>query len=61
MADENILLNVAGLSAAVDEKVILHDVDLTVGAGETHVPIANGAGKSTLGPVCVAQAIPNTR
>ena len=32
MADENILLNVAGLSAAVDEKVILHDVDLTVGA-----------------------------
>ena len=37
MADEKILLNVAGLSAAVDEKVILHDVDLTVGAGETHV------------------------
>ena len=50
MADENILLNVAGLSAAVDEKVILHDVDLTVGAGETHVLMGpNGAGKSTLG------------
>lgn len=41
MADENILLNVAGLSAAVDEKVILHDVDLTVGAGGAHV--ADGA------------------
>ena len=52
MADENILLNVAGLSAAVDEKVILHDVDLTVGAGETHVLMGpNGAGKSTLGHV----------
>lgn len=52
MADENILLNVAGLSAAVDEKVILHDVDLTVGTGETHVLMGpNGAGKSTLGHV----------
>ena len=52
MTDENILLNVAGLSAAVDEKVILHDVDLTVGAGETHVLMGpNGAGKSTLGHV----------
>ena len=52
MTDENILLNVAGLSAAVDEKVILHDVDLTVGAGETHVLMGpNGACKSTLGHV----------
>ena len=33
MADENILLNVAGLSAAVDEKVILHDVDASVFCG----------------------------
>ncbi len=52
MADENTLLRVSGLSAAVDEKTILHDVDFAVGAGETHVLMGpNGAGKSTLGHV----------
>ena len=44
------LLNVADLTASVDEKTILHDVNLNIPAGETHVLMGpNGAGKSTLG------------
>ncbi len=44
------LLTVEGLTASVDEKTILHGIDLTVPAGETHVLMGpNGAGKSTLG------------
>ena len=44
------LLSVRGLTASVDEKTILHGVNLNVAAGETHVLMGpNGAGKSTLG------------
>lgn len=44
------LLSLSGLSASADETPILHDIDLAVGAGETHVIMGpNGAGKSTLG------------
>lgn len=44
------LLKVSGLSVCAGEKAILHDVDLSIGAGETHVLMGpNGAGKSTLG------------
>lgn len=44
------LLSVCGLTASVDEKTILHGVNLDVAAGETHVLMGpNGAGKSTLG------------
>ena len=44
------LLSVADLTASVDEKTILHDVNLNIPAGETHVLMGpNGAGKSTLG------------
>lgn len=44
------LLSVRGLTASVDEKTILHGVNLDVASGETHVLMGpNGAGKSTLG------------
>ena len=50
MASE--LLTISGLSAGTEDKPILHDIDLSVGAGETHVLMGpNGAGKSTLGHV----------
>lgn len=47
----DLLLEVAGLSVAIDgELPILHDINLQVKRGETHVLLGpNGAGKSTLG------------
>ncbi|MGN0837662.1 MAG: Fe-S cluster assembly ATPase SufC [Pyramidobacter sp.] len=44
------LLQVENLTVSVEEKEILHGVNLIVRAGETHVLMGpNGAGKSTLG------------
>ena len=52
------LLNIAGLTASVDEKTILQGIDLTVGAGETHVLMGpNGAGKSTMGHVIMGDPV----
>lgn len=46
------LLVIEGLAAQVAGKQILHDVSLTVGAGEVHAIMGpNGAGKSTLSGV----------
>lgn len=46
----NELLNIQNLSVRVTEKPILHNLNLSMGAGETHVLMGpNGAGKSTLG------------
>ena len=43
------MLEVKGLNVEVEGKEILHDVNLTIGAGETHVLFGpNGAGKTTL-------------
>ena len=46
------LLTISDLTAAADEKTILHDVNLSIEPGTTHVLMGpNGAGKSTLGHV----------
>ncbi len=46
------LLTISGLSAGIEGKPILHDIDLSVEPGTAHVLMGpNGAGKSTLGHV----------
>jgi Fe-S cluster assembly ATP-binding protein len=50
------LLSIRGLDAAVDDKQILHSVDLDIGEGGVHVLMGpNGAGKSTLGHVVMGE------
>lgn len=56
------LLSVSDLTASVDEKTILHGIDLAVNAGETHVLMGpNGAGKSTMGHVIMGDPVYTVR
>ena len=53
------VLNVTGLAARVEDKQLLHGVDLTINKGETHVLMGpNGAGKSTLLRTLAGQLAP---
>ena len=53
------LLNVKNLSVDVEEKSILHGINLTINKGETHVLMGpNGAGKSTLLNAITGAGIP---
>ena len=46
------ILKISQLTARVEEKEILHDINFEMRKGETHVLMGpNGAGKSTLGYV----------
>ena len=46
------LISINGLFAGVDGETILHDINLNIKRGETHVLMGpNGAGKSTLGNI----------
>lgn len=57
---ETPLLEVRGLRAGYGQVNVLHDIDLTVGAGEVVVVLgANGAGKSTL-MSAISGLIPHT-
>ena len=52
------LLDVQNISVSVDEKKVLSDMSLIIGAGETHVLLGpNGAGKSTLGNVLMGNPV----
>lgn len=43
------MLELKGLSVTIEDKEILHDINLTIGQGETHVLFGpNGSGKTTL-------------
>ena len=55
------LLKIRNLHVCVEDKEILHGVNLTVGHDETHVLMGpNGTGKSTLGyAVTVSLPVPS--
>ena len=52
------LLDIENLTVAVEDKEILHGVNLQVNEGETHVLMGpNGAGKSTLGHLVMGDPV----
>ncbi len=56
MADN--LISINGLFAGVDGETILHDINLDIKRGETHVLMGpNGAGKSTLGNILMGNPV----
>ena len=56
-----LLLNVKNLSVNVEEKSILHGINLTINKGETHVLMGpNGAGKSTFLKILSGQLEPTS-
>ena len=58
MTGKSPLLSVQGLTVSANDKAILNDIHLNIGAGETHVIMGpNGAGKSTLGHVAMGSPV----
>ncbi len=52
------LISINGLFAGVDGETILHDINLDIKRGETHVLMGpNGAGKSTLGNILMGNPV----
>ncbi|MGI6217283.1 MAG: Fe-S cluster assembly ATPase SufC [Coriobacteriales bacterium] len=52
------LLNITNLSAGTEDKPILHNIDLKIGKGESHILMGpNGTGKSTLGHVIMGDSV----
>ncbi|MCR5494177.1 MAG: Fe-S cluster assembly ATPase SufC [Treponema sp.] len=52
------LLDVQNISVSVDDKKVLDNLSLKIGAGETHVLMGpNGAGKSTLGNILMGNPV----
>lgn len=48
----SVLISIENISAGIEEKTVLHNINLKINKGETHVLMGpNGAGKSTLGNV----------
>ncbi len=60
--EENTLLSCRGLVAAVDEREILHGIDLDIAQGGVEVLMGpNGAGKSTLGHALMGNPVYETK
>ena len=52
------VLNVTGLAARVEDKQLLHGVDLTINKGETHVLMARSCSRARISPMNPPISVP---